>query len=81
MISFFNLPSYRQEAGQFAKPRNEPNEVIDGVPLPSYQGDNVNGEEFTPEDCRNDPHRMVEAYFQSTQTLNIFAPLQHGGIR
>ena len=31
-------------AGQFAKPRSEPNEVIDGVSLPSYRGDNVNRE-------------------------------------
>ena len=34
-------------AGQFAKPRSAPTEVIDGVELPSYRGDNVNGFEFT----------------------------------
>ena len=66
-------------AGQFAKPRSEPNEVIDGVSLPSYRGDNVNGEEFTPESRRNDPNRMVEAYHQSAQTLNILRAFSTGG--
>src|SRR5438046_473253 len=33
-------------AGQFAKPRSEPIETIDGVTLPSYRGDNINGMEF-----------------------------------
>jgi len=36
-------------AGQFAKPRSEPDEVRDGVSLPSYRGDIINGEEFTIE--------------------------------
>ena len=30
-------------AGQFAKPRSSPTEVIDGVELPSYRGDMING--------------------------------------
>src|SRR5438270_1410633 len=34
-------------AGQFAKPRSSPDETIDGVTLPSYRGDNVNGMDFT----------------------------------
>ncbi|HAD86192.1 MAG TPA: 3-deoxy-7-phosphoheptulonate synthase class II, partial [Rhodospirillaceae bacterium] len=38
-------------AGQFAKPRSAPTETIDGVELPSYRGDMVNGMEFT-EDAR-----------------------------
>ena len=29
-------------AGQFAKPRSSNTEVVDGVELPSYRGDNVN---------------------------------------
>ena len=33
-------------AGQFAKPRSEPIETIGGVTLPSYRGDNINGQEF-----------------------------------
>ena len=66
-------------AGQFAKPRSEPHEVVDGVSLPSYRGDNVNGEEFTPEARRNDPMRMVDAYYQSAQTLNILRAFSTGG--
>mmetsp|Transcript_4642 Transcript_4642/g.8051 ORF Transcript_4642/g.8051 Transcript_4642/m.8051 type:complete len:292 (+) Transcript_4642:88-963(+) len=66
-------------AGQFAKPRSEPNEVIDGVSLPSYRGDNVNKEEFTAEARRNNPHLMVDAYHQSAQTLNILRAFSTGG--
>jgi len=48
-------------AGQFAKPRSAPTETIDGVTLPSYLGDNINGIEFDPIARRNDPARMVRA--------------------
>src|SRR5271155_5309447 len=34
-------------AGQFAKPRSAPEETVDGVALPSYRGDIINGMEFT----------------------------------
>src|SRR5690554_3718575 len=33
-------------AGQFAKPRSSDNETKDGVTLPSYRGDIINGIEF-----------------------------------
>jgi len=66
-------------AGQFAKPRSEPDEVRDGVSLPSYRGDIVNSEKFTPEARRNNPNNMVEAYHQSAQTLNILRAFASGG--
>jgi len=66
-------------AGQFAKPRSEPNEVVDGVSLPSYRGDIVNQEEFTAESRRNDPNLMVKAYYQCAQTLNILRAFSTGG--
>lgn len=66
-------------AGQFAKPRSSGTEVIDGVELPSYRGDNVNGMEFTPEARRPDPNRMVRAYHQCSQTLNILRAFAVGG--
>lgn len=66
-------------AGQFAKPRSEPDEVRDGVALPSYRGDIINSEEFTPEARRNNPNNMVEAYHQSAQTLNILRAFATGG--
>src|SRR5207342_3627867 len=42
-------------AGQFAKPRTSPVEKQNGVELPVYRGDIVNGTEFTPEARIPDP--------------------------
>mmetsp|Transcript_44208 Transcript_44208/g.65009 ORF Transcript_44208/g.65009 Transcript_44208/m.65009 type:complete len:506 (+) Transcript_44208:219-1736(+) len=66
-------------AGQFAKPRSDPEEVIDDVSLPSYRGDIINLEEFTPEARKNNPENMVKAYHQSAQTLNILRAFSTGG--
>ena len=66
-------------AGQFAKPRSAPTETKDGVTLPSYFGDNVNGIEFTPESRHNDPQRMVRAYSQAAATLNLLRAFAGGG--
>jgi len=66
-------------AGQFAKPRSEPDEVRDGVKLPSYRGDIINTEEFTPEARRHNPWNMLDAYHQSAQTLNILRAFSTGG--
>ena len=66
-------------AGQFAKPRSDNEEVRDGVSLPSYRGDIINREEFTPEARKHDPHNMVKAYHQSAQTLNILRAFSTGG--
>ena len=66
-------------AGQFAKPRSEPDEIRNGVALPSYRGDIINTEGFTPEDRRHNPFNMVRAYHQSAQTLNILRAFSTGG--
>jgi 3-deoxy-7-phosphoheptulonate synthase len=66
-------------AGQFAKPRSSPDETIDGVTLPSYRGDNINGMEFTAEARTPDPKRMVQAYNQSAATLNLLRAFAQGG--
>ena len=66
-------------AGQFAKPRSDPDEVINGVALPSYRGDIINGEDFTKESRTHDPERMLGAYHQSAQTLNILRAFSMGG--
>ena len=66
-------------AGQFAKPRSGDFEVIDGVSLPSYRGDNVNGIEFTPEAREPDPARMMRGYMQSAATLNLLRAFANGG--
>ncbi|WP_404339279.1 class II 3-deoxy-7-phosphoheptulonate synthase [Sphingomonas sp. MMS12-HWE2-04] len=66
-------------AGQFAKPRSADTEVIDGVELPSYRGDNVNDIAFTPESRIPDPQRMVQGYSQSAATLNLLRAFATGG--
>ncbi len=66
-------------AGQFAKPRSDDNETRNGVTLPSYRGDCINGFEFTPEARRPDPQRMIRAYNQSAATLNLLRAFAHGG--
>jgi 3-deoxy-7-phosphoheptulonate synthase len=66
-------------AGQFAKPRSEPIETIDGVTLPSYRGDNINGSAFTEQSRIPDPERLMEAYNQSTASLNLLRALATGG--
>lgn len=66
-------------AGQFAKPRSTGTEVIDGVELPSYRGDNVNDIAFTPGSRIPDPARMVQGYNQSAATLNLLRAFAGGG--
>ncbi len=66
-------------AGQFAKPRSEPFETRDGVRLPSYRGDMVNGMEFTPEARMPDPERLVQAFNQSAAMLNLLRAFAQGG--
>ncbi|WP_240007049.1 class II 3-deoxy-7-phosphoheptulonate synthase [Pseudaquidulcibacter saccharophilus] len=66
-------------AGQFAKPRSSPTETIDGVTLPSYRGDNINGLEFNEESRLPDPQRLLQAYNQSASTMNLLRALATGG--
>ena len=66
-------------AGQFAKPRSAPTETVDGVELPSYRGDIVNGFEFTDAARVPDPARMLQAYLQSAATLNLLRAFSQGG--
>jgi 3-deoxy-7-phosphoheptulonate synthase len=66
-------------AGQFAKPRSADTEVIDGVELPSYRGDMINGPEFTSAARLPDPERMIQAYNQAAATLNLLRAFAQGG--
>lgn len=66
-------------AGQFAKPRSADTEVIDGVELPSYRGDNINDIAFTAEGRIPDPQRMIRAYSQAAATLNLLRAFATGG--
>lgn len=66
-------------AGQFAKPRSSPMETVDGVSLPSYRGDIINGADFTETSRLPDPERQIMAYRQSAATLNFVRALANGG--
>jgi 3-deoxy-7-phosphoheptulonate synthase len=66
-------------AGQFAKPRSQPVETIDGVTLPSYRGDIVNDIAFDAAARAPDPARMLRAYNQSAITLNLLRAFTQGG--
>jgi 3-deoxy-7-phosphoheptulonate synthase len=66
-------------AGQFGKPRSAATEVRDGVELPVYRGDAVNGIEFSAAARTPDPGRLLEAYRCSSATLNLCRSLAGGG--
>jgi 3-deoxy-7-phosphoheptulonate synthase len=61
------------------RPRSSPMETINGVQMPSFRGDNINGFVADPEARKPDPSRLVSAYFHSAATLNyIRASLSSG---
>jgi len=66
-------------AGQFAKPRSADTEIIDGVELPSYRGDIINGMDFTDQARIPDPERQISAYRQAASTLNLLRAFAKGG--
>lgn len=65
-------------AGQFAKPRSSGMETVDGIELPSYRGDMINGMEFNETARHPDPERLMQVYFQSGTTLNFLRSLFNG---
>jgi 3-deoxy-7-phosphoheptulonate synthase len=67
-------------AGQFAKPRSVGTETRDGVTLPSYRGDAVNGQEFTLKARTPDPERLLRVYNTSAATLNLVRAFTQGGL-
>ena len=66
-------------AGQYAKPRSSDDETRDGITLPSYRGDIINGPDFTPAARIPDPARMELGYFQSAAKLNLLRAFASGG--
>ncbi len=67
-------------AGQFAKPRTTGTETIDGLELPIYRGDIINGTEFSEKSRIPDPERMLKAYHQASSTLNLLRAFAQGGL-
>ena len=66
-------------AGQFAKPRSSDTETREGLTLPAYRGDAVNGYDFTEESRNPDPKRLLQAYNTSSSTLNLIRAFTMGG--
>ncbi len=66
-------------AGQYSKPRSKPTETRDGVTLPTYRGDAVNGFDFTEAARIPDPERLKQMYHASATTLNLVRAFTTGG--
>jgi 3-deoxy-7-phosphoheptulonate synthase len=66
-------------AGQFAKPRSQPTEYVNGEALPVFRGHIVHSDEATVEARRPDPNRLMMAYEQSRATVAILSALTRGG--
>lgn len=66
-------------AGQYAKPRSSDLETRQGVTLPSYRGDLINGPEFLAPARTPDPHRLLRGYERAAMTLNFIRSLAGGG--
>ena len=67
-------------AGQFAKPRSSNFEEKNGIKLPSYRGDIINSMSFTEEGREPDPLKMIQAYNQSSATINLLRAFSRGGL-
>ncbi|MCU1483774.1 MAG: phospho-2-dehydro-3-deoxyheptonate aldolase [Actinomycetia bacterium] len=66
-------------AGQFAKPRSSPTEMIGDLELPSFRGHIVNDIAPTADARTPDPDRLLTAYNQSSATLNLLRAFTKGG--
>jgi 3-deoxy-7-phosphoheptulonate synthase len=66
-------------AGQFAKPRSSPTELVDDLELPVFRGHIINDDVPTASARVPDPRRMLRAYHQSASTLNLLRAFTKGG--
>jgi 3-deoxy-7-phosphoheptulonate synthase len=66
-------------AGQFAKPRSQPTEIVDGNELPAFRGHMVNDIAFTAAARTPDPERLLAVYHQASSTLNLLRAFTKGG--
>jgi len=76
-----NLPIVKigRMAGQFAKPRSSDFENQNGIELPSYKGDIINGIQFNELNRNPNPKRILQAYSQAASTLNLLRAFSAGG--
>ncbi|ODA80516.1 hypothetical protein RJ55_03475 [Drechmeria coniospora] len=80
LIWGLNKPVVRigRMAGQYAKPRSSPTEMVDGKEIPSFRGDILNGYHVDERDL--DPNRLLKAYHFSAATLNYIRTAIASGI-
>ncbi|MEU1228295.1 3-deoxy-7-phosphoheptulonate synthase [Streptomyces sp. NPDC005828] len=56
-------------AGQYAKPRSQPTETVDGVELPVYRGHMVNDPAPDPDSRRPDPLRLLTGFMAAQDVM------------
>lgn len=66
-------------AGQYAKPRSQDFEEVNGEKIHNYRGDLINGFEATKEARLPDPKRLIEGYHKAGLTLNFLRALADEG--
>ena len=66
-------------AGQFAKPRTQPIEIVNNIEYPSYKGDAVNSFDLSLKSREPNPSRMLDAYNHSSYTLNLIRSIINEG--
>ncbi|MCP3802003.1 3-deoxy-7-phosphoheptulonate synthase [Allokutzneria sp. A3M-2-11 16] len=65
-------------AGQFAKPRSSPTELVNGVELPAFRGHMVNSPEPDPHGRRPDPDRLLMGYEAARAVTRLLGWGGHG---
>ncbi len=66
-------------AGQYAKPRSQSFEEVNGQTIHNYRGDLINGYEANKEARLPDPSRLIEGYHKAGLTLNFVRALADEG--
>jgi len=65
-------------AGQFAKPRSELYETVDGKKVYSFKGENING--YHPNERTPCPKRLTEGHLKSLGVMNHIRQMKHAEI-
>lgn len=66
-------------AGQYAKPRSNDFETVDGIEIHNYRGDLINGFKSESGIRMPDPERLLEGYHKAGLTLNFLRALADEG--
>jgi 3-deoxy-7-phosphoheptulonate synthase len=66
-------------AGQYAKPRSNDFEMVNGKEIHNYRGDLINGFESESGIRTPDPQRLIEGYHKAGLTLNFLRALSDEG--